>query len=87
MLVLLHVGLIKINLVTLSCCSFGQYEASLEFASIRTYMYGLVVAGAYLADLSVGLTDDRAHRLRLLRIVDDFATKDGLITHARIRDH
>lgn len=44
-------------------------------------MYGLVVAGAYLADLSDGMTDDLAHRLRLLRIVDDFATKDGVITH------
>lgn len=40
-------------------------------------MYGLVVAGAYLADLSVGMTDDRAHRLLLLWMVDDFATKDG----------
>ena len=50
-------------------------------------MYGLVVAGAYLADLSVGMTDDRAHRLLLLRMVDDFATKDGLFTHARISDY
>ena len=58
-------------------CSSGQYEASFEIASIRTYMYGLVVAGAYLADLSVGMTDDRAHRLLLLWMVDDFATKDG----------
>ena len=59
----------------------------MKFASIRTYMYGLDFAGAYPADLSIGKTDDREHRLRLLRIVDDFATKDGLITHARIRDH
>jgi hypothetical protein len=47
-------------------------------------MYGLVVAGAYVPDLSVGLTYDRAHRLLLLRIVGDFATKDGL-NHTRMR--
>ena len=75
-------GLIKINLVTLSGCSFGQYEASLNFASIRTYVYVLDVDGAYsLICRSVGVTDDYEYRRRMFGILDDFSTENGLTTH------